>query len=461
MTLSIKRLAGLLDAWCQDNRIIITETEAEVVIGKLQAADALTLTAELDAGGWPFKIEDGTASIVERDAVEPDFEPYRIVASKPPPATGRSRVLTNAGLADWLTRAPSAAIVEVGRLEGEFQTYGVMFTSWGSTSDFSPEPLSADPRKVVKDHNASRTVEPNLSRFILRADQKINFDNAAEACFAEISAKCLVVSLCNELEVPQTLAYRGPPVARFELVGQLIPAIGENAFDHLHECARWVFALPKEMETRHILLTAELSRSTPGSADIINLLKSALGPALEGAKIAYEMGLHKISADSLKALADLRKAISDEASKLSDSTRQLAGSVSSALFGGIGLIAVRMTMAVASPAVAGATLLIGIVLCVYVGVIIASGWQFVTIQRELRQAWRNRLYRFLPETEYKRMVVDPARKAEQAFETASIVSAILAALLLVAVMVVSVPEIVDSLHSWYASLFVRTKILNP
>jgi len=187
------------------------------------------------------------------------------------------------------------------------------------------------------------------------------------------------------------------------------------------------------------------------------LYRNSGQPALEGAKIAFEMGLHKISADTLKALADLRKAVSDEAAKLGDTTRQLAGAVSGAMFGGIALIVARLTMATSNLTVAAAVLLIGIVLAIYVCGTIWTGNQFVNIQRDLRDQWRNRLYRFLPEDEYQRMVIGPAQRAESAFSTASWISGILAIGLLIAVMVISGPELWQGIKDWRASHSVATQ----
>jgi hypothetical protein len=226
--------------------------------------------------------------------------------------------------------------------------------------------------------------------------------------------------------------------------------LGADGFKAIQQCAQWVFTSPKDMESRHILLTAELSRSAPGSDGAAELFRRAGLAALEGAKIAYELSLHKISADTLKALSDLRKAVSDETAKLGDSTRQLATAVSSALFGGIALIVARLTLAPDSLPVAVAVLLIGIVLSVYVGATIWSGHQFVAIQRDLRSQWRNRLYRFLPEDEYKKMVVDPAKRAEDTFGWASRISGVLAFVLLVSVICVSGPQLRHAFEDWRA-----------
>jgi hypothetical protein len=208
-------------------------------------------------------------------------------------------------------------------------------------------------------------------------------------------------------------------------------------FASLQVAARWVFQTDREVETRHGLLTAELARTNVGSSDAALLFENGSAPALEGAKIALQLGLHKLSLDSLKAMADLRKAVADETAKLSDTTRQLATAVAGALFAGIGIIAARLTLAISGPGIVAAILIIGMVLCAYVAAVIISGVQFVSIQRDLRSQWRERLYRFLPEAEYESMVSSPAAKSEKAFKTAAVISGVLAGLLLCAVVAVT------------------------
>lgn len=451
MTWSSKRLAETLDGWLVDGRAIITETAADVVVGKLTASDTLSLLDAVEKLGWQHGVEDDTGSAVQRGDIEQDFEPFKVSMRKPLPVDGRERVLTNAGMLDWLSRPPAGPVLEVCRLSSRLETFSVIFAPWDSEVDFTPDPLDADPRIVVKEHHAIRSVPGDLSPWIVRPEQAIDFDDPAVLAWAERSALLLVTSLANEHEAPGTIVFKGPPVARYDLPQSFGTALGEDAFVALQTCARWVFTSSKEMEMRHILMSAEFSRFAPGSDTAVMLFRSASGPALEGAKIAFELGLHKISTNSLKALADLRKAVSDEASKLGDSTRQLAAAVSGALFGGVGLIVARLTLSTSSVAVAGGVLMIGFVLCLYVAVTIVSGRQFVSIQRDLREQWRDRLYRFLPEAEYHKLVTSPAARAEKAFNTASAISALLAAVLMLAVLLVSVPELVESYWTWEAT----------
>lgn len=443
-----RELAEALDALVLTTRALITEHTGDIVVGKLSAADAIELVYKLDALGWEHSIEDGTPAVVTKEQLDEEYQPFRITAQKPTVTQGRDYVLTNAGLKRWLEGTSSYPIIEVTRLDVGFETLSVKFTTRGDTGTFEPELLSSDPRTVVKESSQVRVVPADISRWMLRPTSDVDLTNAATKVWADAAALKLTTSLANEVEGTKTLLFKGPPITRHEISDEMAVGMGANGFTALQACARWAFSVPKEMETRHILLTAELSRAAPGSDDVPAIFRNSGNAVLEGAKIAFEMGLHKISSDTLKALTDLRKAVSDEASKLGDSTRQLAGAVSGAMFGGITLIVARLTMATSNFTVATAVLLIGVVLAIYVGGTIWTGKQFVNIQRDLRSQWRNRLYRFLPEPEYEKMVMEPARRAEAAFCTASWISGALALGLLVAVTVISGPEVLQGIRDW-------------
>ncbi|MPN26058.1 hypothetical protein SDC9_173480 [bioreactor metagenome] len=123
------------------------------------------------------------------------------------------------------------------------------------------------------------------------------------------------------------------------------------------------------------------------------------------------MVLAETGRDTLKVLTDLRKAVTEETAKLSDISRQLTGSVAVALATGIGLIAART----ATKAPAELIVTVMLVVALYIAMVISSGVQFMRLQRQLRTDWQHRLYRFLPQAEYMRMVEIPTAKAEHSF----------------------------------------------
>jgi hypothetical protein len=123
------------------------------------------------------------------------------------------------------------------------------------------------------------------------------------------------------------------------------------------------------------------------------------------------MALADTSRDTLKVLGDLRKAVGDEIAKLNDMGRQLAASVAAAVATGIGLVAARIAAGTPS----WLNLTVTVVVTMYVAMIVLSGVHFIRLQRSLRGEWQPRLYRFLPTSEYARMVDTPVAKAERGF----------------------------------------------
>ncbi|PNG32239.1 hypothetical protein A1395_22305 [Pseudomonas protegens] len=145
--------------------------------------------------------------------------------------------------------------------------------------------------------------------------------------------------------------------------------------------------------------------------EALQYFRENLAAALDCGKIAYQMAVSEITKDTLKSLGDLRKAVTEEASNATDATRQAIAAISTALTVGMGLIAARLTLQI-NP------YLISLVMAVafgYTTLNVVSGRKFINIQRQLRRDWQSKLYRFLSESEYKKMVGNPINQAESFF----------------------------------------------
>ncbi|WP_342740052.1 hypothetical protein [Bradyrhizobium sp. B117] len=434
---SLKSLAQTLDDWAAQKRAFITETDELLAVGGLSASDAKSLAKSSVDVAWKFVIEDATEAAVGLSDITSDFSPFKITITKDGVPNEVSSVVTNVALADWLSRPPERTVVWVARLETAFETHDVRYAPWGDATEFTPKPVACSPRKFVRDSSTVSRVPDSLGRWLLKDGARAPWDEGAARVWINLSAASLFISMANEIEPDGALMFRGPPVSRYTVSRDSAATISSNGFEAVQAAARWIYESERDAETRHGLLAAELARTSVPNNNASLLFERGASPSLEGAKIALQLGLHKLSLDSLKAMADLRKAVTDETTKLSDATRQLATAVAGALFAGVGVIAARLTVSVNSPVILTAILILGIVLCAYVGSVIISGYQFVRIQRELRVQWRERLYRFLPEAEYSMMVTKPAAEAEAGFNVAAQISGVLAVLLLAAVIAVS------------------------
>ncbi len=162
-------------------------------------------------------------------------------------------------------------------------------------------------------------------------------------------------------------------------------------------------------------------RTHPPYATAGLAFKNVTDSVLSGARLGYQLSLSELTREAIKAQGDLRKTIADDTAKLADNTRQVATAVAAALATSVGLVAAKLGTSTPGWVIStGATLA-----AVYAASVIASGWIFMNVQRELRLKWRTRLYRFVPDDEYRAMVTDPAKISEKMFRVSAIAGGII------------------------------------
>lgn len=437
MEQSLQELAEELESYSQGGSADLFETERHISVSRLSADATLRLADIFERLRWPLSIEDQNGYTYKKENIEEDFGPFKVVSEKPVLGDEVAGFITVLGFKDWLNNEGQAATqIRLFSLKRRFDTFGLSFLPWDEESLKLPEETLSfgDPRKVVRELTDSRSVPKDIARWILKDNQELDLTEENTRVWVNASTKHLLLSLANEIEAPGTLVFKGSPTARATINNaDILAFLQKEIIQCLHEAARWVFAGHSDVETRHTLFSAEVARCGQSGKLILPSLAVQLKDVLAGAQIAHELGLQKLSADALKAMSDVRKAVSDEATKLADATRQLAVSTSGALFGGIGLIVARFSMTSATWVSTAAIIGVAVVLAAYVYVCVATGRHFISVQRDLRAQWRNKLYRFLPESEYAAMVELPARNSENGFKLAANVSLILAAVLLLSV----------------------------
>lgn len=340
-------------------------------------------------------------------------------------------MLTASGFRDWLSSSAQVDIVIVVGLNDIIATEATQFIPL-EVSNIDPVDVVKlrSPRTLVREYGGQRIVPQSVGRWLL-LNPETWFESDRFHLWAEQAIRAILPSLASEIDQNTgALVFKGPPRLVLPMPAantNLVSDLGGRGFGDLQAAARWVYELEREAETRHILLTAELARTGGSQVDTIRCVKESFGFALEGAKIAYQMSLAKVSADNLKALADLRRAVTDETSKITDATRQIVAAVASALGIGIGLIAAR----VAANAPPLLIVVVMAVVCIYIFVVIYSGHSFAGLQRELREVWRNQIYRFLSEEDYTSLVVVPGRNAASILNVVSWVGGIAVAIMFV------------------------------
>lgn len=406
-------LAETIDGLVETNQAFVSESEGAVTVSALSAVHASELKVLCEPLGWPVELFDRVGEPwVSAEAPDTSFAPFRLVIQKPASPINTLQLLSNHAFAHWLDIGHVAPRWHVARFPGSLATGVQIIQSWEGTQEPVILAPTKSPRALVKEFGNIRRVPEDVRTWLASALEPELFTQPAVQVWVIAASAALISCLPDEIDAGNgALKFRGPPrltLPRFDVTTDVLD---RTTFNTLMEVCYWLFENEREAEMRHILLAAELSRSDAAPESTPAFLCQHLADAWESTQIAYQMALAETGRDTLKVLSDLRKAVTEETAKLSDISRQLTGSVAAALATGIGLIAAR----VAANAPAELIAAVMLVVALYITMVISSGVQFMRLQRQLRTDWQPRLYRFLPESEYKRMVVTPTSKAERSF----------------------------------------------
>ena len=430
---NLDRLAETLDRWVASSPVSITETPTRLRVNQLDGVQALELVAMIDRIGWVGCEISDRGGEIPRDLLTTAATGVSVEVDKPDAPDGVERILTRTAFAAALARDSLASRLWVHGLPGAVSTLTARISPWEDPTAEVPTEAPADPRRVVRFFKPPTGAQRDLGRWLLREPDAGLPDGEVFAVWRTQAAVALSGALANEVDTDGVLLFRGPPVSRFrpEASADLTSA----DFTNLQIAAAWVYQNARELENRHGLMAAEITRNASRDGDLRDL-GDVTRPAYEGARIAYNFGVNQQSKDTLKALSDLRKAVMDETAKLSETTRSLATAVSSAVFGAIGLVVARLTLAPNNRLVPVAAVIVGLVLAAYVATVIASGLHYLALQRDLRREWRPRLYKFLIDADYEALITQPVARAERGYILAAWAGGVLTLLLVVATLVI-------------------------
>ena len=407
----------------------VDESAAIVAVSNLSHESARKISEMCDELAWNFSLYDGANQLYANADVDADMGPFRVVISKPQVSPDTLEILTIDGLSKFLKTELSHVKWYVAGLSERIVTRSNVLCPWFDTYLFEPMLPTKNPRSLVREYTSVRTVPANIGRWLL-VDPEIRFTkSSAFSTWLNASVRAISCSLTNEIDAESgALKFNGTQkfsVACPDVSEDLSTSFEGESFESLQVSAAWVFDNDREAESRHILLATEIARASNYGTEFSHCFGIQISACLSSAKITYQMMLSDLSKDTLKALGDLRKVITEETAKVTDATRQLIGGVSAALAVGFGLIATRISTSTSPWLIAAVMILVA----VYVAVIIYSGIQFILIQRQLRADWQSKLYRFLPDADYQKMVSVPAGKSERTFMVSATMSGIAAILL--------------------------------
>ncbi|MBX8603425.1 hypothetical protein K5D40_14445 [Pseudomonas cichorii] len=416
--MSHQSLANLLNDLSRKRQALITEGNAALIVSDLTADAARSIAQAASAAAWSITLYDSAGGEAEIEEGDEAFGPFRAELLKPlPEAHDQTAVLyvaTEAGFRTFLEKGHSASRWHVLGLLKSFNTRARTYADWGVEALYMESQATKSPRLLVKESADVRTVPEDVRHWLLADGHELDEADPLHIVWAAQAFDALSRCFANEIDATGSkLSFRGPPKLNLTLpkAANSAPQITLNDFKVVQDAAVWVFDNAREAEVKHILLSAEIARSGRADGEALQYFRENLAAALDCGKIAYQMAVSEITKDTLKSLGDLRKAVTEETSKATDATRQAIAAISTALTVGLGLIAARLTLQI-NP------YLISLVMAVafgYTTLNVMSGRKFINIQRQLRQDWQSKLYRFLSESEYKKMVGDPIEQAESFF----------------------------------------------
>ncbi|EPE4262630.1 hypothetical protein ACSIMU_003710 [Yersinia enterocolitica] len=432
--MSVISLAELLDQLKTEEKAFINESEKLVLVTGVSFEDSKHIISLCIKLNLVIVISDSENNNWEHNNIPESFAPFKISITKPSSPSGNILLLTNVGLSNWLKKDgldDTKEIWEIARLNQNILTFSKAFIPWNGVIDnFSQSPKTKSPRSLVKEYSSKRTIPSDIRPWLLVSDIDENlFNDLTFKVWATKSVNILLSCLADEIDAEDnSLRFKGPPKLSLSSIDKridILDVLGHVGLNNLHQTLKWIFENEREAELKHILLATELARSGGGNNDPLICILNYLSSALDGAKIAYQMSLSELGRDTLKTLADLRKAVTEETAKVTDTTKQLVTAIAGALAVGVGLIAARVTGNINGEIINSIMLII----LVYISVIIFSGHRFIQIQKQLRVDWQLRLYRFLPPSEYDKMVTIPAEKAGRTYYFSALFSALSVAIL--------------------------------
>jgi hypothetical protein len=411
MTSTAIELGALLDTWAADGAVGIVETVPAVTVSRLGAFHAAELLAANRRLGWQCELQDAAGEPADIGDLHDDFAPY--VATFLKGASGTDcRLLTCAGFGQVLAEN-GGGVWQIACARMAFATGIASFSPWGGGDVFSPASPTKSPLDIVREASETRVVPTDIRKWLLRADvaNDLWIDKAFQI-FAAASAPALIRSLASEVVGEGGVVFTGPPRLNIALLNALlVKDLGIEGYRNLRSAVAWVYEDAVSAEQRHALFAAEFARSVLRDEPIGKAFRLAGRDILEGARLAFQLSQSNLSREAIKAQGDLRKAIADDTAKMADGTRTLSGAIAVAIATAIALVAARSTGTTAPWVLA----LVAAVVAGYLLVVALSGWAYLGLQRDLRDQWRRRFYRFIPDEDYKAMVTDPARSAERPY----------------------------------------------
>lgn len=329
--------------------------------------------------------------------------------------------VTVEGFRSMLLDEGFAARANVVWMAGEFDAFAsktTLFTMWGGAHDYEIEENHLEqPRKLVRDHTHRRTTN-DIAPWILV--KKPNNTSPTFAAWRSAAIDRLVYALPSEIRnigSEDKVVLKGPRSVPLSI--ERPPDNWEEAiFPTLQEAVSWIYITQRDAETKFNFINNHLSLDWRDDYCWPEGLCHALESSLISAKETFSFYLQDQSKDALKTLGDIRKGLQEEVSKTQQATRDLL----SALWRDLAIAGV--VLALRSPVMPGGiapevsryiTLATAALLFVSLVVTTVSNSRFNNLSDKSRSLWRSKLYAFITNPDWERLVEQPIRSGRKVY----------------------------------------------
>jgi hypothetical protein len=315
--------------------------------------------------------------------------------------------------------------VLTGEQTTEFASLSCAFERWTTlvADTEEPDPLaSVDPRRFVRDLALARV--PRSVGDALLASAVEGRDSAAFLAWRDNAVRRLRAALANEIASSVTgeiVTLQGSRTINADV--EPAGVVTDELFDAADEAGHWVYASGPDIDTRHVMFTHELAREWQEGRGWYEGFPTFAPRALASAKNVYRKHLAKTSNETLKALADLRKTLNEEIVKVTQQTRDLGAGLWRDFAVVLTAIVARVALIVSGNAAADSSPVIytmygvAVYLALTLSVALYANARFGAIAKANRLTWRESLYGFLSDDDFKKLAEEPLTQASGIYRT--------------------------------------------
>ncbi|NBJ34449.1 hypothetical protein GE191_12225 [Serratia fonticola] len=321
-------------------------------------------------------------------------------------------------------------------IDNGFETFAYKVFPWTDTpsneTPYSESVYSPSLTKgIIKCYSSDFIVPEKVTSWILKSE--VSSENVAQQIWINNACRELLKCLANELYISDVkmVGLSGKPPRKISFGNE---ADCVSYFNSIQSAAKWVYIEGEEIELKHTFLTNELAREWPDNIEFCKGIITKLSPALESARLLYKAHIRASSKDTIRALGDLRKNLADDTQKIVQQSRDLTSSIWKDVALTISTIVIKYTLdAAKAPASSKIYAVIFFAIAIYI--IVSNSMnlfinkRFMELLERNRLTWRQKLYGFLDDKDYKDLASEPIEDSYKTYESVKIASIVIVSLL--------------------------------